>query len=82
MQVMQGLGVRGIQNNPIKNALYIKINFGWEVDEIVCMYVCIVIWNLDENDKNLEQLKFGQQFEKELIPENAPEIALKIAPEL
>ena len=42
----------------------------------------LVIWNLDENDKNLEQLKFGQQFEKELIPENAPEIALKIAPEL
>ena len=39
MQVMQGLGVQGIQNNPIKNALYIKTNFGWVVDEIVCIAI-------------------------------------------
>ena len=36
MQVMQGLGVWGIQNNPMKNALYIKTNFGGVVHEIVC----------------------------------------------
>ena len=65
MQVMQGLGVQGIQNNPREYALYIKTNFSWVVFRWNSMYCdALVIWNLDENEKNLEQLKFGQKFEK------------------
>ena len=45
-------------------------------------YKPLVIWNLDENEKDLKRLKFGQQFENQPTPENALKIALKIAPNL